>query len=212
MNWTTPSNWANDNNYTRSVWRISWNLRHCTKPWEKGIEPQCHKYETDGWFKYHTSVNMNFKSFHMYRLENKNPQCFLHPLVPFFWSSFARRDKKSVWDCWARGCEVEQKKWHWFFGSADTTVSGRVVLVLNLNVRKKEKKEDGSRKWANTGATAFHLGHKSTVLSENNNCHLFHWYFYCFVSPKIYINWEWIQFNIWEGSEREGAFGKNKFK
>jgi len=37
--WITACKLGNDNNYTRSVWRISWNLRHCTKPWEKGTEP-----------------------------------------------------------------------------------------------------------------------------------------------------------------------------
>lgn len=155
---------------------------------------------------------MNFKYFHMYRLENRNPQCFLHPLVPFFWLPLHDAiKKKSVWNCWARVCEVEQKKWHWFFGSADTTVSGRVVLVLNLNVRKKRKKMEykkeltpvllhsiwsaGVQSCAKTRTAIYFIGIVTAVCLR-----------------KGYINWEGIQFNIWEGSEREAVFGENKVK
>jgi hypothetical protein len=94
---------------------------------------------------------MNTKWFHMLRLANKNLQCFLRPLVPFLRLPLQDAIKKSVWDCWARGCGVGQKKWHWFLGSPDTTVlSGQAVVVACFKFKCKKEK-------ANTGATAFHL-------------------------------------------------------
>jgi hypothetical protein len=216
---SNPTAWAmarprnpklgNENNHTRSVWRNSWNRKHCTKRWAKDIEPECLKYETDGRFNFHTSVNMNFKSFHVYRTANKKLHCSIHPLVSVFRLPVQDVIKKSVWDCWARGCEVEQKKWHWFFGSADTTVSGRVVLVLNLNVRKKRKKMEYKKKsehWcycipfrvqscAKTRTAIYFIGIVISVSLQ-----------------KGYINWEGIQFNIWEESEHGAEFGENKVK
>lgn len=210
MNRPTTFKLGNDNNYTRSVWRIPWDLRHFTKPWEKGIEPQCHKYETDRWFKYLTSVNMNFKSFHMHRLENKNLQCFLHPLVLFFWLPLHDAIKK---ECLGL---LSKRLWGW---TKEVTLVFRVCWhhcvrssssCLKFKCRN-EKKEDGVQKKRLTPVLLHSISRTGVQSCAKTRTAI---YFIGIVTAmplrKGYINWEVIKFDIWEGSEREAVFGENK--